>query len=193
MKAKKLFKIFLPSFFLILLIIIYLNGSDKKVEEIPNTEKYEDKSYSLNIIENVSYSSKDVKGNEYIIEANKGEVDLVNSNIIFLTQVNAIVKLYDGDLVLIDSDFGKYDINNFDTIFSKNVIINYLENKITGEYLDFSMMRNSMIISKDVTYTNQKNILKADVIEVDIETKDTKIFMYENTKKVNIKNQDGSN
>ena len=193
MKAKKLFKIFLPSFFLILLIIIYLNGSDKKVEEIPNTEKYEDKSYSLNIIENVSYSSKDVKGNEYIIEANKGEVDLVNSNIIFLTQVNAIVKLYDGDLVLIDSDFGKYDINNFDTIFSKNVIINYLENKITGDYLDFSMMRNSMIISKDVTYTNQKNILKADVIEVDIETKDTKIFMYENTKKVNIKNQNGSN
>ena len=193
MKAKKLFKIFLPSFFLILLIIIYLNGSDKKVEEIPNTEKYEDKSYSLNIIENVSYSSKDVKGNEYIIEANKGEVDLVNSNIIFLTQVNAIVKLYDGDLVLIDSDFGKYNINNFDTIFSKNVIINYLENKITGEYLDFSMMRNSMIISKDVTYTNQKNILKADVIEVDIETKDTKIFMYENTKKVNIKNQNGSN
>ena len=193
MKAKKLFKIFLPSFFFFFLIIIYLNGSDKKVEEIPNTEKYEDKSYSLNIIENVSYSSKDVKGNEYIIEANKGEVDLVNSNIIFLTQVNAIIKLYDGNLVLIDSDFGKYNINNFDTIFSKNVIINYLENKITGEYLDFSMMRNSMIISKDVTYTNQKNILKADVIEVDIETKDTKIFMYENTKKVNIKNQNGSN
>ena len=193
MKAKKLFKIFLPSFFLILLIIIYLNGSDKKVEEIPNTEKFEDNSYSLNIIENVSYTSKDIKGNEYIIEANKGEVDLENSNIIFLTQVNAIVKLYDGDLVLIDSDFGKYDINNFDTIFSKNVIINYLENKITGDYLDFSMMRNSMIISKDVTYTNHKNILKADVIEVDIETKDTKIFMYENTKKVNIKNQNGSN
>ena len=163
------------------------------MEEIPNTEKFEDNSYSLNIIENVSYTSKDIKGNEYIIEANKGEVDLENSNIIFLTQVNAIVKLYDGDLVLIDSDFGKYDINNFDTIFSKNVIINYLENKITGDYLDFSMMRNSMIISKDVTYTNHKNILKADVIEVDIETKDTKIFMYENTKKVNIKNQDGSN
>ena len=193
MKVKKLVKIFLLFFFLIFLIIIYLNGSDKKVEEIPNTEKFEDNSYSLNIIENVSYTSKDIKGNEYIIEANKGEVDLENSNIIFLTQVNAIVKLYDGDLVLIDSDFGKYDINNFDTIFSKNVIINYLENKITGDYLDFSMMRNSMIISKDVTYTNHKNILKADVIEVDIETKDTKIFMYENTKKVNIKNQNGSN
>ena len=193
MKTKKLVKIFSIFFFLIFLIIIYLNISNRNSKEAPITKKIEDNSYSLNIIENVSYTSKDVKGNEYIIEASKGEIDLENSNIIFLTQVNAIIKLVDGDLVLINSDFGKYNINNFDTIFSKNVIINYLKNKITGEYLDFSMIRNSMIISKNVTYNNHKNILKADVIEVDIETKDTKIFMYENTKKVNIKNQDGSN
>ena len=77
--------------------------------------------------------------------------------------------------------------NNFDTIFSKNVIINYLDNKITGEYLDFSIERNSMIISKNVIYTNLENILKADVIEINIKTKDTKIFMYEKNKKVNIK------
>ena len=32
---------------------------------------------------------------------------------------------------------GKYNSENFDTIFSKNVIINYLDNKITGEYLRF--------------------------------------------------------
>ena len=193
MKTKKLVKIFSIFFFLIFLIIIYLNISNRNSKEAPITKKIEDNSYSLNIIENVSYTSKDVKGNEYIIEASKGEIDFENSNIIFLTQVNAIIKLVDGDLVLINSDFGKYNINNFDTIFSKNVIINYLKNKISGEYLDFSMMRNSMIISKNVTYTNHKNILKADVIEVNIETKDTKIFMYEKTKKVNIKNQDGSN
>ena len=34
-----------------------------------------------------------------------------------------------------------------------------------------------MIVSKEVVYTNLENILKADVIEVNIETKDTKIFM----------------
>ena len=47
-----------------------------------------------------------------------------------------------------------------------------------------------MIISRNVIYSNLENILKADVIEVDIETKDTKIYMYENNKKVNIKNKD---
>ena len=39
-------------------------------------------------------------------------------------------------------------------------------------------------------YTNLENIMKADVIEIDIKTKDTKIFMYEDEKKVNIKTID---
>ena len=71
----------------------------------------------------------------------------------------------------------------------KNVIINYLDNRITGEYLDFSIQRNSMIVSRDVIYTNLENILKSDIIEINISTKDTKIFMYQNNKKVNIKSK----
>ena len=46
-----------------------------------------------------------------------------------------------------------------------------------------------MIISRDVVYANLQNILKADVVEINIDTKDTKIYMYENNKKVNIKNK----
>ena len=44
-----------------------------------------------------------------------------------------------------------------------------------------------MIVSRNVIYTNLENILKADVIEMNIKVKDTKIFMYENEKKVNIR------
>ena len=44
-----------------------------------------------------------------------------------------------------------------------------------------------MMISKNVTLENDKNSLQADVIEVNIEKRDIKIFMYEETKKVNIK------
>ena len=44
-----------------------------------------------------------------------------------------------------------------------------------------------MIISRDVILENTKNLLQADVIEVNIETRDIKIFMYEDNKKVNIK------
>ena len=90
-------------------------------------------------------------------------------------------------MIEISSDFGKYDINNYDTIFSKNVIITYLNSKITGDYLDFSWDKNLMIISKNVILENNKSLLKADVIELDIKSRDIKIFMYEENKKVNIK------
>ena len=90
-------------------------------------------------------------------------------------------------LIEISSDFGKYNINNYDTIFSKNVIITYLDNKIKGEYLDFSLEKNLLIISKGVILKNNKNSLKADVVEMNIKTKDVKIFMYEENKKINVK------
>ena len=89
--------------------------------------------------------------------------------------------------IRISADFGKYNINNFDTIFSKNVLITYLDNKIKANYLDFSLEKNFMIISGKVIYNSLENILEADVVEINIKTKDTKIFMYENKKKVNIR------
>ena len=190
MIIKKFGKIFLiiliPA---IIFFLIYLKFF-KKVETVQIDPKIIDQStYNSNIIENVNYTTVDNDGNEYKINALKGEIDYSNSNILFLTNVNAIIKLKNSEIITISSDYGKYNSENFDTIFSKNVIINYLKNKITGEYLDFSLERNSMIISKNVVYTNLKNILKADAIEMNINTKDTKIFMYENQKKVNIKSK----
>ena len=160
---------------------------DKVVKSKTNIA--EDISNSSNIIKDVNYSSKDAKGNEYIIDAAEGEIDYSNTNIIYLTKVRALIRLNDSNTIKITSDYGKYNTNNYDTIFSKNVIINHLDNKINGEYLDFSIRRNSMIISRDVIYSNLKNILKADVVEINLETKDTKIFMYENDKKVNMRSK----
>ena len=142
---------------------------------------------SSNIIEEIKYSSKDLKGNEYIILAKQGEIDLNNNEVIFLKDVIAYIKMIKNkETITIVSDFGKYNTINFDTIFSKNVKINYLDNKIIGDYLDFSMLKNILIVSKNVVYTNPENILKADVIEVDTITKDTKIFMHNSKEKVNV-------
>tara|TARA_B100001063_G_scaffold223108_1_gene230038 strand:- start:133 stop:696 length:564 start_codon:yes stop_codon:yes gene_type:complete len=186
---KKKFIISLIIIFLIAITSLYLKNLKKK--ETKTIEKIlpDETPYSSNIIENVYYSSKDTKGNEYIIEASKGEIDYDNSNIVFLSNVKGLIRLTNKNNITITSEYGKYNTDNFDTIFSKNVIINYLDNKISGEYLDFSIKRNSMIISKQVIYTNLENILKADIVEIDIDTKDTKIFMFKNNEKVNIKNR----
>ena len=172
-----------------ILFLTYKKNFQKK--EVTKTDKIvkEDTDYNSNIIKDVSYSSKDSKGNEYQINAEEGEIDYNNSNIIFLKNLKALIKLENGELVNITSNYGKYNTNNFDTIFTKNVIIKYTNNKITSDYLDFSINRNLMIISKNVIFTNLTNALKADVIEIDLKTKDTQIFMYENNKKVNIKSK----
>ena len=90
---------------------------------------------------------------------------------------------------MIYGDFGKYNINNFDTIFSKNVIIKYLNKKIQSEYLDFSILRNSMVISKNVNYSDPQNTIKTDIIEINLETKDINFFMYDKNNKIKIISQ----
>ncbi len=185
----KIIKIFFIIFVLVFVFIGYLKFFEKKEVIEPTKVDDNDISYNTNVIMDVNYSSIDSRGNEYNIYAEKGEIDFENSSIVYLTNLKAIIRLKEKKIITITSDFGKYNTNNFDTIFSKNVIIKYVENTITGDYLDFSMDRNSMIMSKNVVYSNLNNILKSDVIEMNLETKDIKIFMFENNKKVNIKSK----
>jgi len=149
----------------------------------------EDAIYNSNIIKDINYTSRDLKGNEYILIAKEGEIDLDNSDIIFLTDVTAYIKLVkNSELIVITSNYGKYNTINYDTIFSKNVKIDYVDNIITGDYLDFSMMKNLLIVSRNVVYKNLENTMKADVIELDTTSKDTKIFMYNSDEQVNVTN-----
>ena len=186
---------FIIIFFSFLTFKYFKSSNEKKIVEKKRIELVEkenlkiddEKIESSNIIEDVSYSAKDIKGNEYFLKANEGIIDQNESNFIFLKSVKAIINLKDLKLVEISSDFGKYNIKNYDTIFSKNVIISYLDNIITGDYLDFSLDKNLMIISRNVILETNKNLLQADVIEVNIETRDIKIFMYEENKKINIR------
>tara|TARA_B100001248_G_scaffold262343_1_gene257648 strand:+ start:510 stop:1106 length:597 start_codon:yes stop_codon:yes gene_type:complete len=194
MKKKFILRIFLITLFFSSLLFIFFkyNNKEEQIEKkmlITEQEEpieTEEKFIGSNIIENVSYSAKDNKGNEYILKASEGVIDQKENNYIFLTAVKASINLKDYNLIEISSNFGKYNINNYDTIFSKNVLITYLDNKIKGEYLDFSWEKNLLIISRDVFLENDKSSLKADVIEVNIEKKDIKIFMYDENKKVKI-------
>ena len=58
----------------------------EKVEliEKKNIELIDEKIESANIIQDVSYSAKDTKGNEYFLKAKEGTIDQNQSNFIFL-------------------------------------------------------------------------------------------------------------
>ena len=194
MKKKIFLKIALILSLIIITCFIYFEyfKKDKKLlskQVNPTTNIEEDAIYNSNIIKDINYTSRDLKGNEYILIAKEGEIDLDNSDIIFLTDFTAYIKLVkNSELIVITSNYGKYNTINYDTIFSKNVKIDYVDNIITGDYLDFSMMKNLLIVSRNVVYKNLENTMKADVIELDTTTKDTKIFMYNSDEQVNITN-----
>ena len=174
---------------LLSVLLFYFKFFSKKTTVKINAEENLSTSSLSNVIKDVSYVSTDSKGNKYSINALTAEIDQNNSNILFLTDVSATIELTNSNNIKIISDYGKYNSDNFDTIFSKNVIINYLDNKINGEYLDFSIARGNMIISRNVVYSNPENILEADIIDINIETKDTKISMFDKNEKVNLRSK----
>jgi len=166
----------------------YLKYFTKNFEDIKENrviEKIDENQNSTSTyIDDINYVSTDVKGNKYQINAKQAEIKIENADIMFLTDVVAFIFIKDSDTVKITSNFGKYNTTNSDTIFSKNVIVVYPGHKITGEYLDFSFLTNLGVFSTNVIYTGDKTNGFADKIEINLSTKDAKIFMNDTGKKV---------
>jgi LPS export ABC transporter protein LptC len=174
-------------FFCLILFVFYLgkfyNKKNKTETVLPEIENIE----SSNLLSELNFSSEDSNGNIYTLIAQEGEIDFENNNIIFLKKIKATIKLNNSEEILISSDFGKYNTENSDTIFSKNVLILYLDNKVKSDYLEFSIEKNLMTISKDVSLSTLEYTINADVIEMNINTRKVEIFMLEGLKKVKIK------
>ena len=166
----------------------YLKYFTKNFEDTQNTPVIEKMDKSQNststYIDNINYISTDASGNKYQITAKQAEIKDKNSDIMFLSDVIGFIFIKDKDVVKITSNFGKYNSKNYDTIFSENVIVIYPGHKITGEYLDFSFLTNLGVFTTNVIYTGEKTNLFADKIEMNLTTKDTKIFMDDIGKKV---------
>ena len=188
MSKKTLIQVLL--IFLIFLISVsfylkYFKDSPKTLKNKVLEKKTDIKQNSSSTyIDNIDYVSFDAEGNKYQITAKQSEIKIGNTDIMFLTDVIAYIFIKDSDTVKITSNFGKYNSKNYDTVFSKNVIIIYPDHKITGEYLDFSFLKDIGTISKNVIYSGDKTNLFADKVEMNLTTKDTKIFMNDTEKKV---------
>ena len=163
----------------------YFTENLKDVKKTLAIEKVDENQNSTSTyINDINYVSTDVRGNKYQITAKLAEIKIENPDLMFLSDVVAFVFIKDKDTVKITSNFGKYNTNNYDTIFSENVIVIYPGHKVTGEYLDFSFLTNLGVFTTNVIYTGEKTNLFADKMEMNLTTKDTKIFMNDAEKKV---------
>jgi len=131
-----------------------------------------------NLIKNLEYLSTDENGNKYLITAEYGEFDIKEQGTILMTNVVAKIDFLKQDTVNLTSDFAKYDTLSLDTNFNKNVILHYGEHKINSDNIDLSFKENFAWVYNNIVYKSSTNQLFADKLEIDLLTKDSKIFMY---------------
>ena len=165
--------------------IVQNNSSD----DINNNKSNFDIDNQNNLIKNLSYFSKDNLGNEYIIESKYSELNLDNVDIISMAGVSAKIIMVNSKPIYVTSNFAKYNNENYETTFTDNVLIVYLDNKIRCEKFYISIKNNFANVTDNVIYENPNGILIADTIEIDLITKNSKIFMIDKSKKVMVLNK----
>tara|TARA_B100000029_G_scaffold106804_1_gene97548 strand:+ start:502 stop:1155 length:654 start_codon:yes stop_codon:yes gene_type:complete len=156
----------------------------KKINTTKNLEANEDKvlSEKSNILKDIKYISKDEDGNIYEISAEKGMLNLNDPNITSMDGVVAKVILSDKSTINIQSNHAIYNRKNYNTNFSGKVQIKHLAHHISCEKMDILFSKNLATLYDNLIYKNKKTRLKADKMEVDLITKNSKIFMYNNNK-----------
>lgn len=141
-----------------------------------------------NILNNITYENFDVEGNRYQISASTGEIKDLNSDIIYMSDVVALIFLKDLGTVKIVSKNAIFNSLSFNSNFYDNVQLNFLEHQLNGEKLDLKFNENLLILKEKVLYQSLGTKLFADAISIDLITKNSKIFMNDDEKKIKILN-----
>jgi len=168
---------------------LYFNKKEKlKASNLPITKEKEslidDETGTL--IKDINYSFSDSSGNYYELLSEVGKVDINNSDKIFMTNVVATIYLVDSSPVKITSKYANYNKINHETSFFENVKVTHLIHKATSENLDISFNDNLASMYNNIVYNKPGTNLKADRLEIDLITKNSKIFMDNKTEKIKI-------
>ena len=119
--------------------------------------------------------------------------DKKDEELILMNNVNAEILLKDKTKIFITSKKAIYNNKTNDTIFTKNINISYINHKILCEELNFMFTKNLMSLKENIVYQNGYESFFADVMELDLLTKETKIFMKDETSKVKFLKNNGYN
>ena len=182
-----LFGIILSVFFL------YFNKEENQKKTSLKTSKIlnpEIDSETGTLIKDISYSFSDPSGNYYELFSELGKVDIQNSDKMFMTNVEALIYLKNSPPIKIVSKYANYNKIDHETNFFENVELTHLIHKATSENLDISFNSNKALMYKNIVYNKPGTQLTADRLEIDLITKNTKIFMdkkYEKIKIINYK------
>ena len=184
-------KIIIQVFLFLLIIIISVIFFKFYFKPINLTKEYDSKinnsdSNQNNLMSNIKYFAADKIGNEYIVQSKLAEFDPNQPNLILMEEVTGNIQFTNSSPILISSDKAIYNKLNHDTKFFENVLATYDDHKISSQNLELFFDKNLASISKKIIYKNLNTELRADRIEIDLVTKNSKILMDKKTKKVKV-------
>ncbi len=137
-----------------------------------------------NIIKNIEYKSTDRSGNDYILRAKIGEIDIENKNIIRLNGVSGKIMLIQKEPIKINSKFAIYNTENSDTKFYEEVKIQFENNQINSGHFDLFINENIAKIYDNVSFDNNLSKINADIINIDLASGNINVDMYDKSNKV---------
>ena len=147
-----------------------------------------------NKIVDLKYNAIDKEGNSYVIESKSGKVSEKNKNILILKKVIGIIKIKDSEDIVIFSDFAEYNKITFDTYFYDNVKLKYEGHSINSDTLFMNYDDKNINIENNVVYEGYNNKLLADMVEIDLVSKFSKIYTLDKENKVRVElKHNGSN
>jgi lipopolysaccharide assembly outer membrane protein LptD (OstA) len=144
----------------------------------------------INQIDKVSYTSQDLEGNSYSVKSDFGEFDQNKPDIMLLTNVEATILTKNSEPITIYSKKSLYNNINYNTNFYEDVRIIYKNHRFLSNNFDLNFNEKIGTIYNNVIYKNLNTMLYADKIDIDLISKNSKIYMFDKSKKVKIKNLD---
>ena len=187
---KKVIKLFL---FLLLIIIsiifykVYLSENKQSKVEPEITKEQEITNPVNNLIKNLKYEVKLDNQNQYIISSDLSEINYETGiEMVRMQKVTAILIDNKNIPLVITSEQAIYNNSNYNTKFSQNVLVEYLDNTITSDKMDFDFNNNLITIYENVEYDGIQGKVVADSIKINLITKKVEIYMYNNNDSVEV-------
>ena len=181
-------KVFIQILLTLLVLLIFFSIYQIYFKEISNedasiiTKENENNENNENILVNITYESIDNSGRKYIIEAESGTLDDAKLDLINMTNVNAKIILLDKSVIYISSLKAEYNTLNYDTKFQEDIKLKFLDNNVFCNSLNIFFKDNLLEAFNDLIYKNSNIIMIADKIEIDLLTKNSKIFNFDESK-----------
>ena len=172
---KKVIKLILFLLLIIISVIFYKvyfseNKGSKVEVNIPEEEQIANP--ENNLIKNLRYEVKLDEKNQYVITSDLSEITYEEGReIVKMQKVTAILLNQKNIPLIITSELATYNNFNYNTKFSQNVRVEYLNNKIFSDKLDFDYNNNLITVYENVKYDGIQGNIIADNIKIDLITK----------------------